>query len=286
MKNLKLFLIIIISMQIYVSCSTNEIISNNKSSDIDNRILFYGLNRMIYISDESFSLIDTVANGVYPVWLDSKTKIGFHSPNNFYYYIIDAVTKDTLNSYDLTSYGTFVRGRYSEVLSKFIFDVNHHGFESLGIMDSEGSIQIMSLDYPIYNPVSSGTDDWIYYLKNADSTFNVCRMKLNGAVEEQITNSSEYGYGNFSVSFDGEYIVVPKKNSEHHFIVIIDTKNFKETLIDLSSLNLVAYTSLSKDNKFIYFTGDENRNLYKINFDGTGLEQLTDTGYLYRPLTW
>lgn len=283
MKKLIIFILLFLGGQVIFSCS-HSTTGLNKEDIVD--LLCYGSNGQFYLSDESFTSIDTFLSATYPIWLESKTKIGFHSKSNLNYYIIDATTKDTVNSFDITGYGTCIAGRYSEALKIFLFDVNHHGLRSLGIMDWDGNIEIINLQHPINNPVCSGIDDWIYYLKNVDGTNDVFRIKSNSSSEEQITNSQEYLYSNFSVSYDGNYIAVPKFNSTNHYIAIIDTKTKNETLIDLSYLNLVGYTSFSKDNKYIYFTGDENRNLYRINFDGTGLKQLTDKGYLYRPLSW
>ncbi len=286
MIKLKITPIIIIIWQIFYSCSSTGTGLKDKTSQLDNRIVYYGLNQMSFLSDEKSTYIDTVAYGAYPIWLDSKTKIGFHSVSNANYYIIDAENKETLNTFNLSGYGTMIAGRYSEKLEVFIFDVNNHGLRSIAIMDWDGNIDIMNNQHPVYNPVCSGVDDWIYYLKNVDGTRDVYRMKPDGSLEEEITNSLEYKYSNFSVSHDVNYIVVPKWNDDNHFIAIIDTDTFNETLIDLTFLKLVGYTSFSKDNKYIYFTGDENRNLYQIKFDGTELKQLTNIGYLYRPLSW
>jgi hypothetical protein len=283
MKKIILLILLFLSLQIILTCSRSTT-GLNKEDPID--ILCYGLNGQFYLINESFNSIDTFLAATYPIWLDSKTKIGFHSKSNLNYYIIDAATKDTLNSFDVTGYGTCIAGRYSEAMEIFLFDVNLHGLRSIGIMDWNGNIEIINLQYPINNPVCSGIDDWIYYLKNVDGSNDVYRIKSNGSLEEQITNSQEYLYSNFSISYDGNYIVIPKFNNLEHYIAIIETETKNETLIDLSYLNLVGYTSFSKDNKYIYFTGDENRNLYRINFDGTGLKQLTDKGYLYRPLSW
>jgi len=253
---------------------------------LENSVLYYDLNSNFHMSNEAFTLTYTFQNGCYPIWLDSKTKIGYHSPSNFMYYVIDATTKDTLNSYNITGYGTFISGRYSEHLEVFLFDVNVDGLRSIGIMDWNGNITIISREYSVTNPVCSGVDDWIYYRKNVDGIYNIFRMKPDGSSEEQITNNLEYTYGNFSISYDGNTIVAPKFNDDSHYIAKIDTRTKQETLIDLSNLNLVGYTSFSKDNQTIYFTGDNERHLYKINFDGTGLEKLSNTGYLYRPLFW
>ena len=80
---------------------------------------------------------------------------------------------------------------------------------------------------------------------------------------------------------------MPKWKDDFHYIAIIDTKTKDERLIDLSHLNVVGYTSLSKDNKYIYFTGGDNRDIHRINFNGSDLQQLTNNSeYFYRALSW
>ena len=250
--------------------------------------MVYSLDNKIYKIDNEFAAPQYLAEGRYPTWLDSKTIIGYHSPDNYIYYIMDVEQNEILKTYNIRGYGTFTMGRFSEELNKFIFQVNLNGHPSLAIMDIMGNIEITTKLHSMNNPVCSGVDDWLYYLNNIDGTRDVSRMKKDGSLDEMITSSQDYLYSNFSVSYDGNYIAVPKWNDSFHSISIIDTRTMQERLIDLTDLNLVGYTSFSKDNKYIYLTGGDDRDIYRINFDGTNLIQITDSAfnYYYRPLSW
>jgi hypothetical protein len=234
-----------------------------------------------------------IVDGEYPIWIESKSLIGFHSHSNTTYNVYDIEKKDTARTYNISHLHMFLHGRFSAYLNKFLFNFNHdvtyYGVHSsIALMDLDGNIETISLDYPIKNPVCSGVDDWIYFLSFIDETGDVSRMKSDGSEIEHFTASSEFIYSNFSVSYDGKYITVPKWNENFHSIAIIDTHTKQERLIDLTYLNLVGYTSFSKDNKYIYFTGGDRRDLYRINFDGSNLIQYTDNSseFYYRPLSW
>lgn len=285
MKNFTLVIFLMIICQIIFSCSDSSIVPSK--GGVDNRVIYFDSNKNIFISDEVITNIDTFITGGYPIWMDSKRKVGFHSSNNLTYYILDTQNKDTLQVYDITGYGTFMFGRYSETLDVFTFAVNHHGQPSLAIMDSEGNIDIITREYRLGNPVFSGSDDWLYYFQEQDGTLDINRMKIDGSQDESITDEKEFAYGNFSVSYDGNYIVAPKRTDELKYFAVINTNTKDERLINMTELNSLGYTSLSKDNKYIYFTSGNPSNLYRINFDGTELIQLTDDDVKYiRPLVW
>ena len=276
-----------------VNCQIIDQAGNSDSSSVRinviqlPKLVCYTLDQQVYIIDGDPDKPEIIANGGYPFWVDSKSMIGSNSPSNFEFYIINPETGEIVKTYDITGYGTFTFGRYSEVLDIFVFAVNHHGLPAIAIMDISGKIEIVKRDYPLYNPACNGVDDWIYYLNQQDGTFDIFRMKPDGSLDEPIAVSSDFRYGNFSVSYDGKYVSAPKLKDNFHLIAIIDTDTKQERLIDLSHLNLVGYPSFSKDNRYIFFTGDEQRNLYMINFDGTGLKKLTSSSLrCYRPLAW
>jgi hypothetical protein len=66
-------------------CDPEEILTSD-----DNRIVFYGTGKHLYVIDGSLAFPEYFADGGYPIWLESKTKIGFHSPSNYNFYIINA----------------------------------------------------------------------------------------------------------------------------------------------------------------------------------------------------
>ncbi len=285
MKNFTFVILLMIICQIIFSCSNLSTVPSKNV--LDNRIIFFDGNKNIYISDEFITNIDTFASGGFPIWINSKSKVGFQSASNFFYYILDMETKDTLQIYNISGYGTFTFGRYSEVLDVFAFVVNYHGQLSLAIMDAEGNIKIITREYRIGNPTFSGSDDWLYYFQEKDGTFDINRMKIDGSQDEALTNEQDFAYGNFSVSFDGKYVVAPKRTDELKYIAVINTSTKDERLIDMTELNSLGYTTLSKDNKYIYCASGSPSNLYRINFDGTELLQLTDNDVIYyRPLVW
>jgi hypothetical protein len=285
MKRITLLSVIVIIISGF-NCSKE--LATQSDPQPDSRLLFYNLDREIYTITNNQDQPEYIFNGAYPIWLDSKSQIGFHSPFNNDYYVYDIDKDDTVRTYDITKHGGFSNGRFSEYLNKFLFSFELDGQPSIILMDLSGNIETISLDYPIKNPVCSGVDDWIYFLNFIDGTGDVSRMKSDGSEIEHFTSSADFIYSNFSVSHDGNFIAVPKWNESYHSIAIIDTRTKQERSIDLTNLNLVGYTSFSKDNKYIYFTGGDNRDLYRINFDGSNLQQYTDSSseYYYRPLSW
>ena len=276
-----------------IICQISDQTGNSDSSSININVsgnpalVFYSLDQKIYMTSENDLKLKMIGSGGYPIWLNSKLVLGYHSTDNFYYHIYDIANNQILKSYPISGYGTFTFGRYSEYLDVFAFSVNHHGLPALAIMDIEGNIRIIKRTYPLYNPAFSGVDDWMYYLNQADGSFDIFRMKLQNEIEESIAVDTDFRYGNFSVSYDGRYLVAPKLKDNFHLIAVINTDTREERIIDLSYLGLVGHLSFSKDMRYIFFTGGTQRDAFRLNFDGSGLTNLTKGATTSnRPMAW
>ncbi len=269
------------------SCSSSVGPAENSGNDLS--ILSYSNSQYSFFIKDSTSYLEYIAAGRYPIWLKSKSRIGYISESGYEFIIFDFKTKNVVKNYSLENYGKVAFVRYSPILEKYLFVTYVNSLPSIAVMDTSGLINTISQSYAIANPATSGSDDWIYYLNRKNGVYNIYRMKYDGSSDMPITNSEVFTYGNFSVSYDGKYIVAPKQNLDigYHAISIINLTSNEERLIDLSSLNILGYTSFSKDNKYIYFIGGYNREIYQINFDGSHLKKIISfPDGLNRPLQW
>jgi Tol biopolymer transport system component len=254
---------------------------------IDNSIIYYDEESNIYLQTDNSDQSSVILNGFYPFWMNSKSQIAYHSPDNYHLHIADASTYQIVKTYNISGFGTFYFGRFSIQLNLFLFTVDHHGQPAVGLMDQYGNIEIVTREYPIANPVASGIDNWIYYLNKKDGTYDIYRMKSDQSFDESITNSKDAKYSYCSVSYDGKYIVTPKHEGEFHYLAVIETQTKNERTIDLTDLEVIGYPSFSRDNEYIYFTGGRNIDIHRIKFDGSDLKNLTkNNDRLRRALSW
>lgn len=269
------------------------------------QILFYSFPinssmREIYAIDIDGQNLTLIAGGrsCYPIWFDGKSKIIYQNLDNYSLMLknlANPLARDSL----ITPYNENIMFlRYSTVLDCFFFSYyDQNGLSRIGKMDTQ-TFTIQPINDPVYDeryPVPGSVDDWIYFSTNPSGTFNIYRMKSDGAQSQFVLGDSFYNYNTFSLSADGKFLVTPKYNDQQSYIVLynLERKGIKLEL-DLSNYGTALYTSLTSDNKYILFVfGKPNdytvsRNLFRINSDGTNLTQLTFFRQTIcgRPLHW
>lgn len=180
-------------------------------------------------------------------------------------------------------------------LEVFLFSYHNNGFTKIAAIDYHTGdiIELTEAGQNEANPVSSKSDDWIYYSSLQDGTWDIHRKKLDGSKAEIVYHDSEYDLVTFNVSVDGKFLITPKFKDGKGFVVFYDIK--RQQIIhelDLPVDGHPLYASLSNDNKAIFFVNgnpynySEPRNIYRMALDGTQLFQLTnyDDYLAFRPL--
>lgn len=142
-------------------------------------------------------------------------------------------------------------------------------------------------------PSTSDVDDWIYFCREDQESWNIYRRKLDLSIEEEVYIDNNFNMTSFKVSSDGKFLVTPKFKGEKGFAVFYDIEK-KEIIheLDLPVDGYPFYTTLSKDNKALFFVngirGDftKPRNIYRIALDRTQLMKLTtfEEKLAFRPL--
>lgn len=180
-------------------------------------------------------------------------------------------------------------------LEVFLFSYHENDFTKIAALDYNTGeiIELTEAGQNEANPVSSKSDDWIYYSSFQEGTWDIYRKKLDGSKAEVVYQDAEYDLVTFNVSVDGKFLITPKFKDGKGFVVFYDIK--RQMIIhelDLPVNGHPLYASLSNDNKAIFFVnGDpyhytEPRNIYRMALDGTQLFQLTNYNdfLTFRPL--
>lgn len=264
--------------------------------DDDYRILFEGAfpgeSREMFTMNIDGSNIVSQGTGSYSVWDENKQSIYYLLNHDIYHKDLNA--PDTPGELLHDAQNLLMHMHLSLPLNSLLLTHKDSYYNLLRFdLDEEEMYDLSSRNIDETDAQTSRFDDWIYYRDISNENYTIKRMKPDGSQDETILADDNFTYSNCSVSFHGNFLVSVKKNSELIYISVYDIEAENERLIDITDLTSAGYPALTKDNKYIVFTspGPDNaaRNIYRINFDGTELMQLTnfESDYLtYRPLIW
>lgn len=252
----------------------------------NNFVLVYTSNYESYYMKEDGTELTKFADLGSPVWMNDKKSVALQNGSQINIRRFSDFSLEKTINFNASVNGFSLW--YSPFSQKFMFTAGGSTYFRIGVVDLEGNVNIVSKNYDIGNPVMSAADNWMYYLNKEDGTWDIHRMNSDGSSDEPITSEPSAFYGNFGVSYDGTLLVAPKIDGSKNYLSIINTGNKSESLIDVTSVGqLIGYTTITKDNQYIYFTATTNRNLFRIKIDGTDLKQLTfSTTTFHRAMAW
>ena len=230
--------------------------------------------------------VEILADGmkIYPVWAEDDNSI----------YYVDfgktAVIKKDISNASGSEAVMFNIDRniqflwYHPVLETFLFsyslgeDIRIAAYD----MNTAQIIELSETGVREANPVSSKTDDWIYYSAFKNDTWDIYRKKIDGSQNELVYGDRSYNFVTFNVSSDGRFLITPKFVNGKGSVVFYDIN--RQTIIHDLILPVEGhplYSSLSDDNKAIFFVNGspydytKPRNIYRMALDKTQLMQLT-----------
>lgn len=238
----------------------------------------------------------------YPVWYNEKSSILYFDHGDYALIIQDLEDPFAIDSL-IHIHKNMIFPRYSKILNSLIFSHRDYGISQIAKLDLK-TFAVTNIDTSgteKVNPVCSLVDDWIYFSEFNGTSYDIYRMKDNGTNRETILTDPNFNYNVFSVSADGTLLVTPKylqsaDNTEYEsYLVVYDLKN-KSILHEIPFVEkgIALYASLTFDNKYILFVNgypnnfNKSRNIFRINIDGTNLEQITffENQLAIRPLSW
>ncbi len=267
-------------------------------------VLFYAISMEnnedigIYITDPGSQSAKLILQGPYgyPIWKDLKHKIAYQNLANYSIEIrsldgeIGPVSECVYYPHNVL----FMH--FSAMLSSYLFSSQDGGMSGIAAMDRDGENfrKISQSIYPEANPVISQFGQWIYFTRKLNGFHGIYRMDQNGENCREIL-SCRANLNTFSVSYDGSLIVSPRYVENEGDIIVVDLES-NQILHEISPSvpGIPLYTSFSSDNRTVYFVnGFQNdyskpRNLYRVDIDGSNLEQLTHftDKIASRPLAW
>lgn len=262
------------------------VLEEGQPEEQNNYVLVYTSNFESYYMKEDGTELTKFADLGSPVWMNNKKSIALQNGSQINVYKFSDFSLEKTINFNASVNGFSLW--YSPYSQQFMFTSGGSNYFGIGVVDQSGNVNVISKNYDIGNPVMSAADNWMYYLNKEDGTWDIHRMKSDGSNDEPITTQASAFYGNFGVSYDGTLLVAPKIDGAKNYLSIIKTADKSESLIDVTNVGqLIGYTTITKDNQYIYFTATSNRNIFRIKIDGTDLQQLTfSTNTFHRAMTW
>ncbi len=300
-------IIILISTCIYLfqtGCVEDPLSSIFHFDNSDNRVLFYAIsienNRDIgiYIMDPDSLNAELIIQGAYsyPIWQDTKDKIAYQDLTDCSVEIRSLNDRNSPPLECIPYNQNFLFMRHSILLGSYLFSSQIGGGSKIVIMNDEGDScrTISQSNYFEGNPVTSAFGSRIYFSREVNGFDGIFRMDRNGENVGEIL-SCRANLNTFSVSYDGSLIVSPRYVDDEGDIIVFDLES-NQILHEIfpSVPGIPLYTSFSSDNRTVYFVNgfpndySKPRNLYRVDIDGSNLEQLTHftDRMVSRPLAW
>jgi Tol biopolymer transport system component len=253
-------------------------------------ILFYTINlqknpyQICRMNSNSHN-IEILAEGYkdYPIWSQDSTKFIYVDFSNW------AIVEEDFITHEVTEICSIDRNmmflRYFPIKDMFLFSYKIGSESKIGALDYRNNsiIELTDASFDEVNPVCSDVDDWVYFSRSVNGTYDIYRIKIDGSNEELVYDDENYNLSSFSMSSDGKFLITPKYLDGKGFVVFYDVERHQiihelELPIDGHPM----YASLSPDNKAIFFVNgtpynySEPRNIYRMALDRTQLYQLTN----------
>lgn len=252
-------------------------------------VLFYTVNKQkdpykicrMY-SDAHY--IDYLTEGykVYPIWSQDSSKIIYIDLGLLAVVEENIVSGEQDILYNIDRNIMFLR--YFNAEDKFLVSYKEEGISKIGAIDYKNNdfIELTAYGIDERNPTSSEVDDWLYFSRLNNGTFDIYRRKIDSSPEE-VYIDPEYNLTSFSVSADGKFLITPKYKDGKGFIVFYDVEWHRIIHeLELPVEGHPLYATLSRDNKAIFFVNgtpynySEPRNIYRMGLDRTQLFKMTN----------
>lgn len=253
-------------------------------------IVFYTRNKLkdpyeicVINSDNNVIQYIDEGSGIYPIWSADRKKVVYVDLG-----LTSIVEKDIATGIEnqlcpIDRNVMFLRHFRSSDM--FLVTYYENNKSKIGAIDYHNNsfIELTSSNHDERNPNCSDVDDWIYFSRLNNETYDIYRKKLDGSVEEEVYIDTDFNLSTFSVSSDGKFLITPKHRDGFGYIVFYDIKRKRIILeLRLPVDGHPLYASLSGDNKAIFFVNgtpfnySEPRNIYMIGLDGTQLLKMTN----------
>jgi len=263
-------------------------------------VLFYTINRQKdpYQICRMYSDVNDVdiikeGNQVYPIWSPDPSKIIYIDLEKLAIIEEDINTGESDQLYNMDRNIMFLR--YFNAEEKFLVSYLDGDMGRIGAIDYKTNtfIELTDYDQDERNPTCSEVDDWIYYCKKNNQTYDIFRKKIDGSSVQEVYIEPEFNLTSFSVSADGKFLITPKFIDGKGVVVFYDI--IRQNIIHQLELPVDGYplyATLSRDNKAIFFVNGtrynytEPRNIYRMGLDRTQLFKMTkfDDHLAIRPL--
>lgn len=229
--------------------------------------------------------IEYLAEGhkIYPIWSQDSAKIIFVDLGLLAVVEQDIISGEIVKLYNIDRNIMFLK--YFNKGNKFLVSYYEGGKSKIGAIDHLANefIELTEGENDERNPTSSEVDDWIYFSRLNNGTYDIYRRKIDGQQEEKVYIDPEYNLNSFSVSVDGKFLITPKYSDGKGYVVFYDVERHNIIHeLDLPVDGHPMYATLSRDNKAIFFVNgtpynySEPRNIYRMGLDKTQLFKMTN----------
>ena len=281
----------IVMIDTIVIQDTSEFAYLFKHYELDSyEVLFYTIDKQknpcqICRMNSNSHNIDVIkyGNGIYPIWAQDPTSVIYVDLSNY------SITKEVIFTGEKSIIWNMDRNImfiwYSAVLDRYLATYpNGNSNRVVAIDYHTGDVQeLTNSGFNETHPSTSDVDDWIYFSREDEMSWNIYRRKLDNNIEEEVYIDNDFNMTSFKVSSDGKFLVTPKFKNEKGFVVFYDIE--RQRIIhelELPVDGYPMYATLSKDNKALFFVNGirydytKPRNIYRMALDKTQLFQLTN----------
>ena len=235
--------------------------------------------------EKNLAVIASGGNNLGPVFSPGNNLIAFYSSMDGDYDIYTiSPDKNGLKNLTANNFNEFMP-RFSPDGSRICYQSDEGGNSRIYIMNTDGTDKfiVTNNNSENYGAIWSQNGSSIYYISNDAGNFDIYQVKTDGSDLKKLTNDAYYEQ-DLSLSPDGSTLLYAAGEIDATIfeILTLDLKTFKiNRLTENMSYSRLPLWANSKNSQKIIFNSDMDgySEIYSINTDGSGIENLTNNNY-------